>query len=264
MASPTLRVLVALDPNVVRDDVLAALACLGDGAVPELLGIYVEDEALIALGQVSAAREVAWAARASRGLDVDSLQRQLRAEAGRLIGLFGAGAARAGLRHSASVARGGWLTEVLRAAVACDALVLGHSRLPAGQAGTVRRGLQDVLRLAPATVLFVQERWSTGRRIAVLWDGSPAAVHAAQLAARLARAGGLELVLFATADAPGPPGELACRARRLAGTTPDLLARAVLGADARAICLPAGDAEALAPAVAGLLGRASCSVIVAR
>ena len=264
------RVVVWLDPTTSQEPALEALAGLGAGA--EILGLFVEDTDLVGVSQLSVAREFAYGGPATRQLERERTKAGFRVHGARMRGVFEAMVRRITPRHSFRVARGVLRTELLKISADCDTLVLAHSRRQLGARLTVRAQLAELLASGLRTLVFVQERWRTGRSIVVLFDGTPAAGTALRMAAEIARAEELDLVVWLP-DArhdelmPRVLEELGTHngytTRRLPATDAVALARAADAEHARAIVVP-GDGAGTLESITVLLDRADASLIVVR
>jgi nucleotide-binding universal stress UspA family protein len=198
------RILVALDASVHSLAALEAAADLAAAMQAEMEGLFVEDINLIRLASLPCTREVRHTASLA-SLDLQQMERALKAQAAEARQALGAAARRAHVRWSFRVARGHVAHEVLAAAGTADLLTLGklgRSRSPQARLGsTVLR----VLAGAPIPLLLVQ-KWRVGARglrlALVIYDGSEAASRALDAAARLAKASGLSLTVLLLADDP--------------------------------------------------------------
>lgn len=267
------RVLVALDPGVSQETALQAVASVMGRDVAEVLGLFVEDTALLSLARLPAVREITIEA-AERMLTAEQVERQFRAQAARLRSLFESGAARAGLRYRFEVARGEVSREILRAAAACDVLVLTHSRQQVLQTLVARLAFPELPVPGPQTLVFVQERWLTGRRVAVLFRGSEDQ-GLLELAQDLAQTERLSLaVLVLGGEAPMTviresvdrilgPGHGA-RIRGISRPDVTSLAQAAAAEDARVLVLPGAVVAGTPRLIPELLQRVDCSVIAMR
>jgi len=270
-AGPRYRILVAVDPAASRLEVLRTLSSLGGGPAGEVLGLLVEDAALLEVARLPIVREITLESAVVRPLSLPLLERQLRDRADRVRARFEAAVGPLVPRHGFRVARGEWVTELIKAAHGFDVLVLTHARSAIGPHRGLRARLRELLVAGPRTLVFVQEEWPTGRRVAVLYDGSSPAAAALKLAAGLADSEGLGLaVLVPGADEAQAAGlaeqvrtmsSQATRVVRLPDTSVDELSAAVWREDARVLVLPAQEAETDSTLLAGLLERASCSLI---
>jgi hypothetical protein len=263
---------VALDPGAPQETVVQAAVSLGEGGVSELLGLFVEDVALLSLSRLPMVREITFEA-AERALSAEQVELHFRTQATRLRAIFEAGARRAGLRHAFRVARGEVMAELLKAAAEYDVMVLGHSRSHSAQALAQRLRLAELLRQGPATLVFVQERWPTGRRV-MTWFGGRDGDRALRLAAAISRAEDLELSVLLS-DESGRREELQRAAQELLGaraarfvgisrTGVRELARAAVTEDARVLLLPGAALSTGPTLVTELLKRVECSVITTR
>ena len=271
MSAPTqYRILVAVDPATARLEVLRTLSILGGGPAGEVLGLLVEDAALLQVARLPGVREITLEAALVRPLSLPLLERQLRDRADRVRARFEAAVGPLAPRHGFRVARGEWVTELVKAAQGFDVLILTHARSAIGPHRGLRARLRELLVAGPRTLVFVQEEWPTGRRVAVLYDGSGAAAAALKLAAELAESEGLGLSVLVPGTDEEQAAALAEQARassratrvlRLPDTSVDELSAAVWREDARVLVLPAQEAEADSTLLASLLERASCSLI---
>lgn len=265
------RVVVWLDPTVPQEASLAALS--GLGAAAEFLGLFVEDADLLSLSQLSVAREITYEGALSRQLEQGRTEREYRFHAARMRNVFETAARRIRAKHSFRVARGALRAELLKAADDCDTLVLTHSRRQFGPRLTIRSQLGALLAGGPKTLVIVQERWQTGHRIAVLYDGSQTGDFALQTAAAIARADKVGMSVWLP---PGHEEALEARALEAIGDAIDVsfrdisvgdddaLVRASVADDTRVLVMSAGEAPATRQTVSELLDRANCSVIVVR
>lgn len=273
MNGPHSRVLIALDPGISRNSSLRAIASLVNEAVTEVIGLFVEDALLLQLARSPVAREITFEA-GDRVAGTDQVERQFRAQAARLRAVFETETGRAGLRGDFRVIRGELATELMRAAALADVLVLSHSRIDAMRSVSQRLPLRELVEEGPSTLVFVQEVWSTGRRVAVLVTG-PESESALRLAAEIARREHLDLSVLSTGGSAA--ADWAREALARAGNRPrnvhlhslkrigveDLL-RASHAEDARVMILPAGPVENDPGMIRAFLNQAACSLIIVR
>lgn len=265
------RVVVWLDPTAPQEASLQALADLG--AATEILGLFVEDLDLLDLSRLSVAREITFDGTAARTVDQGRIEQQFRVHSARMRALFEAAARKLAARHTFRVTRGVLRAELLKVSTECDTLVVAHSRRNFGPRLTMRAQLAELLSGGPPTLVFVQEQWRTGQRIIALFDGSAASEVALQTAAAIARTEHLGLSVWTPAEGGE---ELQARAAKILGDANhcvfrsmpfddiDSLARNADAENARVVVVPGSDPDARHELVAGLLDRASCSIIVAR
>lgn len=264
------RVVVWLDPTAPQEAALPALA--GLGAAAEILGLFVEDLDLLDLSRLSVAREITYEGAPARQLEQSRTEQQFRAHGARMRALFETAARKICSRCSFRVARGVLRAELLKAAADYDTLVLTHSRQQFGPRLTIRTQLDELLTGGPRTLVIVQERWQTGRRIAVLYDDSPASNLALQTAGAIARTESVGLSIWLPADHAGELearvadeiGDLVDVSFRSIDSGDDALVRASDADNARVLILPAHEPAETRQTVSELLDRANCSVIVVR
>lgn len=273
MAEPRIRqILVALDAS---PQSLAALDCAlawAEALEAEILGLFVEDADLLTTADLPITAAVDASSARLRPLEPPEVERQLRAQARRARAALVARAAGSPVRWTFRAIRGTVTGELLAAAHGADLVALGRSGWPTA----FRRGLgataQAMVQLGPVPVLVLPRGWRPGRPVLVLVDGSPAALRALDLAARLApaREGALEVILTgsderldalvrdrlaaqgATARMHGGPADL------------DSLAETARALAAGLLVLPA--TSPLAPAVVEdrRLSSLACAVLIAR
>lgn len=75
------RIIVGFDAGACRPETLHAIAALAAETRAELLGLFIEDTALLELARLPFAAEVGYPSAARRALDVATLERALRARA---------------------------------------------------------------------------------------------------------------------------------------------------------------------------------------
>jgi nucleotide-binding universal stress UspA family protein len=186
---------------------LAALDAAVDLAVhfqAELAGLFVEDENLLRVANLSFVHEVGLFSAGRRRFDSQELERQFRVQRRRVRRVFTVITESARVRWTFRVVRGIVLSEVLAAASEADVLVLGKagwSLLRRGRLGSTVRGiLPDQFGLA----LIVKEGTCLGSPLAVVYDGSPAAERALTTAGTLhcQRENNKVLIVLLSADSP--------------------------------------------------------------
>ncbi|MCL7451828.1 MAG: universal stress protein [Anaerolineae bacterium] len=194
------RILVALDASPHSLAALEAAVELASRFGAELYGLYVEDINLLRLAELPFAQEVGQFSANRRRLDVQELERQIRAQTVRIRRIFRGTSQRAEVSWTFSVSRGRVDREVLAAATEADVLVLGRagwSWIRPGRAGSTTRA---VLAQAPGWALILQEGTCLGQPVGVVYDGSPLAQKALEAAAALLEDDGQMTVLFLADD----------------------------------------------------------------
>ena len=205
------RILVALDASPHSLAALQAAADLAAGLDAELLGLFVEDINLLRLAGLPFAREFGQFSVSGRTIDVDGLERQLRARAGLAQQAVARVAGRARVRWSFRVTRGSVAAEVLAAAADADLMTLGRRGWsPAGRRlGSTARA---VLAQAPSLALILEHGVRLGLPILAVYDGSPASERVLAVAVDLARLRSSKLSVLILAGRPEMTRDLRERA----------------------------------------------------
>ncbi len=192
------RILVALDASANSREALATAVNLAATLHSELHGVFVEDINLLRLAELPFAREIQFADTGLHQLEMESLQRRLRARAAILRHEVEELSGEHKLTSTFSVIRGPVEKELLTAALETDLLAvgrLGHSLLNRLGMGSTARA---VTARAASAVLLVKSDVAAGP-IIVLYDGSATGLRALRLAAELAERGGdLRVLLWAS------------------------------------------------------------------
>ncbi|MBI3043819.1 MAG: hypothetical protein HYY78_13455 [Betaproteobacteria bacterium] len=131
------RVIVGLDPALQRRAVLEAAAELAGRMEAELVGLFVEDQDLLHFAGLPFAREVGFTSATRRALDVESMERSLRALAKEAQATLAAIAGRTPVQWSFRVTRGALAAELLAAAEEAD-LVIASVEAPDELPASVR------------------------------------------------------------------------------------------------------------------------------
>lgn len=185
--SASVRIWVALDESPRSAAALTAAAELAAELDAELAGLFVEDVNLQHLIGFPFAREFSVLTGEARPLSQGEVERTWRREAETLQSLLAGAADRLRLRWSFRVARGKVTAEVNTLAQALDLIVLG------------RRTGVSVRAVARTSAQFTAVRPNV-RPVMVLFEDRSASSHSLDLAAKLARRNGAELVLLIRAD----------------------------------------------------------------
>ena len=192
------RILVALDASANSREALTTAVNLAATLRAELHGVFVEDINLLRLAELPFAREIQFADTGLHQLEMESLQRRLRARAAILRHEVEELSGEHKLTSTFSVIRGPVEKELLAAALETDMLAvgrLGHSLLNRMRMGSTARA---VTARAASAVLLVKSDVAAEPIIA-LYDGSATGLRALRLAAELAEQGGdLRVLLWAS------------------------------------------------------------------
>jgi hypothetical protein len=156
------RIIAGFDAGACRRETLQAIAALAVETQAELLGLFIEDTALLELARLPFAAEVGYPSAARRTLDVATLERALRARADALR------SALASVLESTTVA---WSFRVAREAPSqalAAALAEGHAPAllipPRGMPHSARR----VIRASELSDALLRELIATASPVLVL------------------------------------------------------------------------------------------------
>ena len=119
------RVIIALDPEAQCSSALDAAARIAAQRGAELVGLFVEDSALIEAAALPMARNIRQSDSAEELVDVPRMQRGLRVWAARAEAMLKSAAGRWRVQSSFRVARGEVAERLLAEATGCELLALG-------------------------------------------------------------------------------------------------------------------------------------------
>ena len=243
------RVLIALATARWGTGLLEAGAGLAAAVGARLEGLFVEDADLVHLAGLPFARELSAITGAWHGLATEEVERTLRLEAAKLERLLANAAERARVPWSFATTRG----RLIAVAAAREA---------------------EFTMLAGRSVYAAPEERRSGRgSLAVMFDGSPGSFRALELAGRLADALGRELHVLVS-DRASAAAAADARARLAARGRGDVavalrageaaLAEALRAARSEFVIQAVPDVGQSLPALAGLLARLSCPLLIMR
>lgn len=270
------RVLVLLDSHTPQETAVDAVASISAGKRAEMLGLFVEDIRLVDLAKLPCAREIAADAAEVRSLNLEHIEQQFRSQGRRLRAQFEAAARRVRIRHSFQVVRGKIPEEVIRFGAGYDALVINHSRNLIRAESHARQMIQALISEGPETLVFVQERWPSGRNVLVLFDATEEAWAALRLGLTVAYADRLALTVLLVEPRDQTTGlreeveaalleeTAVAKIRTISSTSLGELTRVVATEDARVMILPGGEQTDVHLFVEDLLERVACSVVTTR
>jgi nucleotide-binding universal stress UspA family protein len=178
------RVFVALNSSPSSLAAAAQAAELAARWRAELVGLFVEDPRLLGACARDLGKEVGLYSGRARDLGPRLLERRYRAEAARIRTEIARSAARARVRWSFRVGRGTVAGELLRLAEDSDVAVVGRSGWSAGASSRLGPIARQILITGPRRTLLVRPGLPSSLPLVVVYDGSPAARRAAELAWR--------------------------------------------------------------------------------
>jgi nucleotide-binding universal stress UspA family protein len=189
------QILVAFDASPHSLTALEAAAELARELQAELIAMFVEDVNLLKLAGLPFAQEIHYPKATTQKLDRFQMENQLRQQAGRARDIVRQIAERDSLAWTFRVARGVVAAELLAAALEADLLVLGRisrqlAHSPLGS--TARMAIAQ----SKPPVLLLGSEFDLGQPILVLYDGSPVARTALNVAVELAQNSGYLGVLI--------------------------------------------------------------------
>ena len=192
------RIMVALDGSPHSLAALEAAADLAALLQAELHGVFVEDINLLRLAQLPFAHEVRAHTATTEKLELAHMQRQLRLQAAQAQADLQRTAVERALAFTFRVAQGAVSAELLAAALEADLLALGRVGRQAQRqqlGSTARTAVSESAR----TILLMRPDVALHRPILTIYDGSPGAERALDVARYLAEENGrLRILIWAT------------------------------------------------------------------
>lgn len=182
-AAKVRRIVMALDSASSVLPAIEAAAGLALGLNAQLAGLFIEDERLLRIAGLPFAREFGFASARARDLAPAAVEHALRAQAEQLRRLLAQTAERLSFAWTLEVVRGEVSRSLLARAEASDLLVLGRSEY--AWPGAQRRA--DSAQRFPALA---------ARPVAVVFDGSAAALRALSIGGTLAGVTGSALTVL--------------------------------------------------------------------
>ena len=213
--SPIRRILVALDASPASRFTIQTAVDLAARFGAELVGLFVEDINLLRVARLPFVREIGAFSFSARKLDVDDLQRQLRAQADLMHRSLAMAAQLRGISWKFRVQRGPVAAEVMTAGADADLMIMGR----AGRSLTAQRRLGSTVRsmvLQGSGMTFIL---TSARRLALpailLYDGSEAGHKALEIAGSLIEAQDRRLTVVVVAESKNDAQDLKAESSRL-------------------------------------------------
>jgi len=200
------RILVALDASQPSRAALESAAVLSRRLDAELIGLFIEDRALLEFAALPIARELGASSASVRGIDLVSMQRSLAAQASQARASLEHIAHRLGVRASFRVVRGNVAEELLSAALEADLLALGLS----GHMGIAGKRIGSTVRAviagARCSILIERARRPRGDVVVLVFEGGRTGQHTLEYALDFAAARGADLVVVPVGASEVLPG----------------------------------------------------------
>jgi nucleotide-binding universal stress UspA family protein len=212
--SPIRRILVALDASPASRYTIQTAVDLAARFEAELAGLFVEDINLLRVARLPFVREVGAFSVSSRRLEVNDLQRQLRAQAEQMRRLLATAATLRGIPWAFRVKRGPVALEVMAAGADADLMIMGRagrSLTARGRMGSTVRTM--ILRRSGMTFILASGRQFTAPAI-TLYDGSDVGRKALDIAGSLVEAQDRRLTVILVAESRNESRDLYDEARR--------------------------------------------------
>jgi nucleotide-binding universal stress UspA family protein len=195
------RILVALDASPHSMAALKAAAELAARLQADLLGLFVEDIALLDLADSPYAREILYPAATEAPLNRSSMESKLKAQSEQARKALETLAEHSQVRWSFRIVRGEVTAEVLAAASEFDLLAMGKVGWSLRRQARMGSTAQGAATSAVPVLLLPGHALPAGARMLVRYDGSPTSKLAVLAAVQLAWPGETNLiVLLAAAD----------------------------------------------------------------
>jgi len=180
------RILVALDASPHSMAALKAAAELAARLQADLLGLFVEDTALLDLAESPYARELLYPAASQAPLSRTSMESELKALSERARRALAAAAEQWKVRWSFRTVRGKVTAEIMAAASEFDLLAMGKIGWSLGPQARMGSSARRAAASAIPVLLLPERALAQGARLLVRYDGSSASRLAVLAAARLA------------------------------------------------------------------------------
>jgi hypothetical protein len=260
------RVLFVLECGGVEADVLSTLPSLAHGGVPEVLGLFIEDEDLLGAAMLPGASEVSLVNLDRGALNPDRIADDLARQARSMQAVFEASAKKFNLRYSFRVSRGRTMDMLVNEAATSDLVVVCRPLRAPGlrsRPGAQFRQLLEHHR----NVLFVNEPWRSGTRVLAVCDGVTSSCrYAMHRASDIAKSEALEFVVAHVGENEAVlklARELGCDHQiTIAELNEASLIDLCYSQDARLLVMPPVEGLDWQQLLIGLLDKLSCSLLL--
>lgn len=215
---PIRRVLLALDAVAQDAEAFEAASMLAARLGAELEALFVEDVDLARLAALPFARELGLSSASRRPLQHVDVERVWRVEALRARTALSQAAARHRVRWSFRVVRGQAGAALVQRAARSDLVAVTLGGAAAGSRVSRMAAVESVLQQLPCPLLVRPVGVALRAPFVVLYEGTESSGHALQLATRLARDGGGEIVVLLAAADPARQAPLRAQAEDMAAS----------------------------------------------
>ncbi len=246
---PIRRVVVLVDASRASRSALEEAADLAARRHAQLLGLFVEEEALLRSAGLPFAREIGLTSAALRPIDRDRVERRLRAQASELDRVLTGLARRYAISGSLRVARGHVVDQALAHALPGDLLIVGRAGWSPVQRGRIGSTARSLIREGPQAVM-VHGGTAGGHATIALVDSPEAGPEVLAMATQLTLRDEQALTVFLPPKEEGNPEQLRhltedwlearglqASFRTLRSASPEAVARAVQAAGGRALVI---------------------------
>jgi nucleotide-binding universal stress UspA family protein len=191
------RILVALDASPHSLAALETAVRLAANANAELLGLFVEDAALLRAAEIPLARELSYFSAESVPVSREGVELKLRAQSRQIQATLARAAEGARIASSFRCVRGNVAVEISSAAGDVDLLVLGRTGWSVGRRAGIGSTALEIA-AGPVPVLLLPERGIPEKvHLVVYFDASKSAERALRAARELAEARLGEIAILA-------------------------------------------------------------------
>ena len=270
------RVLAAFEPATASAAAISLAVDIASSLGADLVAVFVEDEQMLGVATLSAAREVRMLGGAAVQLDRGRIEREVHGLEARARRQLGEQAAARGVRWTFRVVRGSVPVEVAAAAAAeqADLVIVETSTRPLASGLRLRSQARSTVAHTAQPVMLVPPREDSSRGVAAVWDlDDEVSRNVVRTAATLAHTSGTELRVFAAepteATRRGAEPVIASTDHALVSWWPlphdgsSAVAR-LLRTMSGTLVIGARSAILLAPDAWGEIERATCRVVVVR
>jgi len=179
------RLLLALDATCSDENCLTIAVELAARLEVDLAGLFVEDVNILRSAALPFVRQFSPLTASSAPFEYDEAERELRRYASKLERQLSAAADQRRVRWTFRVVRGLAAREVSRAALDTDLVAVAETASRALMPSSASRTVREAIREAGRTLLLLRPGVKAEGPIVMIYDGSPAADEAVDIALKL-------------------------------------------------------------------------------